>query len=182
MKRELACVPGSREFAGELSAAHGALQRVAIERGLEFDFHGVAVASLALLGPGNGVARNGRVSGVIAAGRLVSDREFIAVFRDGERLRATTAAVPPVLTIALTTPLTTAATAARDGHVPATHKIGVLRCGLECRQRKQQGDEINNRKSQPKFFHGTISPMLAAAPGARRRGQMGGARSEPAFV
>src|SRR5271168_1232067 len=194
MTRELACVPGSREFAGELSAAHGALQRVAIERGLEFDFHGIAVASLALLGPGNGVARNGRVSGVIAAGRLVSDREFIAVFRDGERLRATTAAVPPPLPTGLnialtpplrtplTTPLTTAATAARDGHVPATHKIGVLRCGLECRQRKQQGDEINNRESQPKFFHGTISPMLAAATGARRRRQMGVVSSEPAFV
>ena len=175
MTRELACVPGSREFAGELSAAHGALQRVAIERGLEFDFHGIAVASLALLGPGNGVARNGRVSGVIAAGRLVSDREFIAVFRDGERLRATTAAVPAAgltitlataLTIALTTPLTTAATATRDGHVPATHKIGVLRCGLECRQRKQQCDEKENRESQAELFHGMISLKFAAAPGA----------------
>src|SRR5271156_7109842 len=173
MKRELACVPGSREFAGELSAAHGALQRVAIERGLEFDFHGVAVASLALLSPGNGVARNGGVSRVIAAGGLVSDREFIAVFRDGERLRATTAAVPAAgLTITLATALTirlaAAATAAGDGHVPGTHKIGILRGGLECRKRKQQGDEIENRESEAKLFHRTVSLRFAAAPGSRR--------------
>src|SRR5580658_5368809 len=118
----LACVPGCGEFAGVLSSAHGALQRVAIERGLEFDLHGVAVASLALLGPRNGVARNGGISSVIAALRLVSDFEFIAVFRDQERLRAaataavSASALTTALTIGLTTALAAATTAAGDGH------------------------------------------------------------------
>jgi len=167
-------VPGGGEFAGVLSAAHGALQRVAIQRGLEFDLHGVAVPSLALLAPGNGVARNRGVSGVVAALRLVSDREFNAVFRDGERLRAAATAVVPAagLTITLTTALTiglattlAAATAAGNGHVPSAHKIGVLRRGLECRHGKQQGDEIENCESQSKFFHGTISLMFMPVPG-----------------
>src|SRR5580658_1716827 len=165
----LACVPGCGEFAGVLSSAHGALQRVAIERGLEFDLHGVAVASLALLGPRNGVARNGGVSSVIAALRLVSDFEFIAVFRDHERLRAAataavSAALTTTLTIGLAPALAAAATATGNGHVPGTHKIGTLRGGLECRHGKQQGDEIENCESQPKFFHGAISLMFEPVP------------------
>src|SRR5580658_4971969 len=120
----LTCVPGCGEFARVLSAAHGALQGVAIQRGLEFDLHGVAVAALALLGPGNGVARNRGVSGVVAALRLVSDFEFIAVFRDDERLRAaataavSASALTTALTIGLAAALAAAATAAGDGHVP----------------------------------------------------------------
>src|ERR1700740_2362704 len=73
------------------------------------------------------------------------------------------------LSSALTITLAATATSARDSHVPRANKIGILRCSLERRQRKQQCDEIENCESQPNFFHGTISLKFAAgrAPAAK---------------
>ena len=51
---------GSRrsEVAAELSAAHGALQRVSAQRRFVLDGHGIAVTALALFGPRDGAAFN----------------------------------------------------------------------------------------------------------------------------
>src|SRR5580704_11925599 len=107
----------------------------------------------------------------------MSDLELVAVFGDGERLRAAT----PAAVVSAST-LTGAATASRDAHIPGADKIGILCRGLVCRHRKQQRYEVEARKSHAQFFHGTIPLICMPNPGARCCGEFSKARKEPAVV